>query len=59
MSLEAAGNPAGMDGIYKERIRLKISMRYRRIVLVVFDDLFLGLHELAPAFHSLIFHLTL
>lgn len=61
MSLEAAGNSAGMDGIYKERIRLEINMRNRGIVLVASEDLFLilGLHELALAFHSLISHLIL
>ena len=46
VSLEAAGDPAGMKGIYKERTELKTEMRYRGIVLVASEDPFL-IHGLA------------
>lgn len=61
VGLEASGDPAGMEGIYKEGIRLKSLMRHRGIVLVASEDLFLipRLHGFALAFCTLILHLVL
>lgn len=61
MRLESAGDPAGMEGIYRERIRLKTKMRYRGIVLGASEDLLPipGLHGLVLALCSLILHLVL
>lgn len=61
VSPEAAGDPADIEGIYKESIRLKTEMRSGGTVLVASEDLVFipGLQELALAFRSLISHLVL
>lgn len=41
VNLEAAGDPADIEGIYKESIKLKTEMRSRGTVLVASEDLVL------------------